>query len=51
MNEAVRENPILSVLLVAALLLTAVAWLRGAEYDEQYTLFLTGGVARPIWPI
>ena len=34
----------------AALLLTAVAWLRGAEYDEQYTLFLTGGVARPVWP-
>jgi uncharacterized membrane protein len=48
-NEAVRRIPILSVLLVAALLLVAVAWLRSAEYDEQYTLFLTGGVARPIW--
>ena len=41
---------VLSALLAAALLLTAVAWLRGAEYDEQYTLFLTGAVARPIWP-
>jgi hypothetical protein len=41
--------PFLSVLLVAALLLVGVAWLRSAEYDEQYTLFLTGGVARPIW--
>ena len=49
MNEAVRRIPILSTLLVAALLLVAVAWLRSAEYDEQYTLFLTGGVARPIW--
>ena len=32
-----------------AILLTA-AWLRGAEYDEQYTLFLTAGTARPAWP-
>ena len=41
-------RPILAVLLAAALLLTAVAWLRGAEYDEQYTPFLTGpGRARP----
>lgn len=37
-------------LLLAALVLTAAAWLRGAEYDEQYTLFLTAGTARPIWP-
>ncbi len=37
-------------MLAAALLLTAVAWLRGAEYDEQYTLFLTGRQARPTWP-
>ena len=43
------QIPILSVLMIAALLLIAVAWLRSAEYDEQYTLFLTGGVARPIW--
>lgn len=45
-----RGRSTLLALLAAALLLTAVAWLRGAEYDEQYTLFLTGGVARPIWP-
>ncbi len=32
------------------LLLTATAWLRGAEYDEQYTLFLTAGTPRPPWP-
>jgi 4-amino-4-deoxy-L-arabinose transferase-like glycosyltransferase len=47
----VPRGPILATLLAAAVvLLTAAAWLRGAEYDEQYTLFLTGGVARPIWP-
>ena len=50
MNGAVGQGRILSALLAAALLLTAVAWLRGAEYDEQYTLFLTGVVARPAWP-
>lgn len=44
------RGPILAALLAAAVVLTAAAWLRGAEYDEQYTLFLTGGVARPIWP-
>ena len=49
MNEAVRRMPILSTLLVAALLLIAVAWQRSAEYDERSTLFLTGAVARPIW--
>ena len=38
------------MLLLAVLLLTAAAWLRGAEYDEQYTLFLTAGTARPDWP-
>jgi hypothetical protein len=46
----VCRGPVLSALLAAALLLTAVAWLRGAEYDEQYTLFLTGAVTRPSWP-
>jgi hypothetical protein len=40
-----------SVLVLAALVLTAAAWLRGAEYDEQYTLFLTAGVPRPNWPM
>ena len=39
-----------AVILLAALVLTAAAWMRGAEYDEQYTLFLTAGVARPDWP-
>jgi hypothetical protein len=37
-------------MLLAALVLTAAAWLRSAEYDEQYTLFLTAGTARPDWP-
>ena len=37
--------------MLAAVVLTAAAAMRGAEYDEQYTLFLTGGVARPIWPV
>jgi 4-amino-4-deoxy-L-arabinose transferase-like glycosyltransferase len=46
----VPRGPILATLLAAAVVLAAAAWLRGAEYDEQYTLFLTGGVARPIWP-
>ena len=45
-----RRRPVLSALLAAGLLLSAVAWLRGAEYDEQYTLFLTGRVVRPTWP-
>jgi hypothetical protein len=40
----------LAVLALAALLLAATATLRGAEYDEQYTLFLSGGTARPAWP-
>jgi hypothetical protein len=39
-----------AVLLLAALVLTAAAWLRGAEYDEQYTLFLAAGTPRPDWP-
>ena len=39
-----------AVLLLAFGVLTAIATLRGAEYDEQYTLFLTAGVARPVWP-
>lgn len=39
-----------TVLLLAAAVLTGVAWNRGAEYDEQYTLFVTSGTPRPIWP-
>ena len=38
------------VLALAAVVLIAAAWLRGAEYDEQYTLFLTAGTPRPDWP-
>ena len=40
-----------AVLLLTAAVLSAAAWLRGAEYDEQYTLFLTAGIARPDWPV
>jgi len=38
----------LAVLAAVPVLLLA-AWGRGAEYDEQYTLFLTGQAARPDW--
>ena len=38
------------ILLLAALVLGAAAWSRSAEYDEQYTLFLTAGTPRPVWP-
>ena len=34
----------------AAVLLCLSAWLRGPEYDEAYSIFLTGGHARPAWP-
>jgi len=39
-----------AVLLLALAVLTATAAQRSAEYDEQYTLFLTAGIARPAWP-
>ncbi len=39
-----------AVLLLGLGVLTAAAWLRSAEYDEQYTLFLTAGTPRPAWP-
>jgi uncharacterized membrane protein len=45
-----RAGKIVAVMLLAAAVLTAAGWLRGAEYDEQYTLFLTGGTVRPVWP-
>jgi len=35
---------------IAALLLLAAAALRGAEYDESYTVFLVMGTPRPDWP-
>ncbi len=52
MNKAIisHRRSIITVLVVAALVLTAAAWLRSAEYDEQYTLFVTAGPARPVWP-
>lgn len=39
-----------AVLLLATLVLGGIAATRSPEYDEQYTLFLTAGVARPVWP-
>ena len=50
MVNAAKFRPALLVLLLAGPLLTASAWLRSAEYDEQYTLFLTAGTPRPDWP-
>jgi hypothetical protein len=38
------------ILLLAAVVLTVATWSRSAEYDEQYTLFLTAGMPRPVWP-
>jgi hypothetical protein len=38
------------VLLVGAIVLVGAASLRGGEYDEQYTVFLLAGDARPAWP-
>ena len=49
-NETLNRHRFLGVLLLAAAVLTLTAWLRGAEYDEQYSLFLTAGVPRPAWP-
>ncbi|MDE1896171.1 MAG: glycosyltransferase family 39 protein [Rhodospirillales bacterium] len=34
----------------AVALLLLAAWLRGPEYDEAYSIFLTAGHARPAWP-
>src|SRR5262249_32361118 len=53
-SERGRVNPcrhaLPAALIVAGMVLLSAAWMRGAEYDEQYTLFLTSGVARPVWP-
>jgi hypothetical protein len=38
------------VLLLAALVLTGAAAWRSTEHDEIYSVFVTGGVARPEWP-
>jgi hypothetical protein len=40
----------LGVLVLAAVLLFGTVSLRGAEYDEQYTLLLVAGTPRPAWP-
>ncbi|MCB8879128.1 glycosyltransferase family 39 protein [Acidisoma cellulosilytica] len=48
-----RPFPLLSViaaLIFAGLLLGSAAWLRGPEYDEGYTAFVTGKAPRPAWP-
>ena len=45
-----NDRRFLWALLPCAMILIAAAALRGAEYDEQYTLFLTSGVPRPDWP-
>jgi hypothetical protein len=37
-------------LLLGGIVLVGAAWLRGAEYDEQYTVFLLAGDPRPDWP-
>ena len=39
-----------AVLALGLAMFSATAALRSAEYDEQYTIFLTAGVARPVWP-
>ena len=39
-----------AIALLALIVLLAAAWTRSAEYDEQYTLFLTAGTPRPAWP-
>ena len=41
MNAAVGHKRLFLALSAAVLLLTAVAWLRGAEYDEHYSVYLS----------
>ncbi|MGC9269287.1 glycosyltransferase family 39 protein [Acidiphilium sp.] len=36
---------------VVAIVLLIIAWSRGGEYDEYYSIFLIAGDARPNWPI
>ncbi|MCW8307172.1 glycosyltransferase family 39 protein [Acidiphilium sp. PA] len=35
----------------AALILLIIAWCRGGEYDEYYSIFLIAGDPRPHWPV
>jgi hypothetical protein len=50
-NGPIDDRRYLWTLLPCAIVLCLAAGLRGAEYDEQYTLFLTSGVPRPDWPV
>lgn len=43
--------PVLAALTLAAIVFLTGATTRGREYDEQYTLFLTGGIIRPHYPV
>lgn len=47
---AIRTLRLPFALLAAACVLFAVAWLRGGEYDEFYSIFLITGHPRPQWP-
>jgi len=49
-NAPLKSRRWLWTLVPCAVVLCLAAWSRGAEYDEQYTLFLTSGVPRPDWP-
>ena len=49
-NATMNGRRFLWTLVPCAVVLSLAAGLRGAEYDEQYTLFLTSGVPRPEWP-
>ncbi len=38
------------VLVLAALVLSAAAWMRSFEYDEGYSVLVVAGMPRPDWP-
>lgn len=39
------------LLMIAALVLAGAAAMRSIEHDEIYSVFVTGGIARPAWPV
>jgi hypothetical protein len=41
---------LITTIILACTLLTAIAYLRPPEYDEAYSIFLTAGDPRPLWP-
>ena len=45
-----RPARLVPALCGAAILLVAIAWRRGGEYDEFYSVFLVAGHPRPDWP-